>query len=501
MSIRRVTRVLGAATLVASATFAASSGSASAATTTCPDGWTAVETMACEYRVTTSGEFALPDGWGPFDYLVIGGGGGGGGGSVSPSLDSGDQSLWEGGGGGGGAGGYTLCVAKTGTSVAVTIGAGGTGGKGDDNVVGVNNRSGDGGDGESSSAGDCTAAGGKGGKGSGLYDYSGSTMPGMGGFSGNDENGTGGYINCSSSWQHPRCGTSGFYAPAGGSGGSPGSGNQGYGGANVAEGGGNGRSGVFFNGLPVNGNFRGAVMNLPGSGGGGAKFGGSAVDGGGAGGSVGTGPAIVPAVAGTANTGGGGGGGSSFQVSTWNAAPTSKGVGDGAAGGSGVVIIRVAAKMSSGGSGNTGGSGSSGGSGTNTDSGTSGATSTKVPGAPRQVTVVRTGSSAVVSWLPPISNGGSPIIGYKVAASTGQSCSTKAQVRKCTITGITDASAVTFRVHALNVVGAGQRAAKSAVPDLPSAGLSATHAMWWAVLLLGGGYVTTRRRRRPTIGW
>jgi hypothetical protein len=106
-------------------------------------------------------------------------------------------------------------------------------------------------------------------------------------------------------------------------------GNNGGDGASTAGGGGGGAGAVGANATSGNGGAGGAgasssitgsaVSRAGGGGGGGTSSGGSATDGGGAG-SVNTG------TAGTANTGGGGGGG-------WNVAS--------AAGGSGVVIVRV----------------------------------------------------------------------------------------------------------------------------------------------------------------
>ena len=79
------------------------------------------------------------------------------------------------------------------------------------------------------------------------------------------------------------------------------------------------------------------------------------------------------------------------------------------------------------------------------------------PGSPQNVTVVAAGGQAVVSWTPPISNGGSPIISYSVSTG-GHSCSytvSSPETDTCTITGLTNGSSYTFSVTATNGVGTG----------------------------------------------
>ena len=88
------------------------------------------------------------------------------------------------------------------------------------------------------------------------------------------------------------------------------------------------------------------------------------------------------------------------------------------------------------------------------------------PGAPQNVSVVAAGGQAVVSWTPPASNGGSPIISYSVSAGA-RSCSytvSSPETDSCTITGLTNGSSYTFSVTATNGLGAGS----------PSAGVPTT---------------------------
>jgi hypothetical protein len=248
------------------------------------------------YRIhtfTSSGTFEVAEG-GDVEYLVVAGGGGGG--AVH--------------GGGGGAGGF-----RTGSgfsissgSYPITVGAGGTGG-------GTNSRSPGG---SNSTFSTITSIGGGGG---GTYATSPSsplTTGGTGGSGGGGGSGEGG-------------------SGSGGSG-TPGQGNNGGNalapgsGAICGGGGGAGSAGSNAN-IPGNGG-NGSASSISGSsvtyGGGGGGGGDSRISPAGSGGSGGGGAGSTNGspVAGTTNTGGGGGGaGYSNQT-------------NGAAGGSGIVIIR-----------------------------------------------------------------------------------------------------------------------------------------------------------------
>lgn len=83
-----------------------------------------------------------------------------------------------------------------------------------------------------------------------------------------------------------------------------------------------------------------------------------------------------------------------------------------------------------------------------------------VPGAPTGVTVLVGFSSATVSFTAPISNGGSPIIGFKAIASTGQEATGSASPINITVPSDVD---VTVTVVAINSVGE----SAPSVPSLP----------------------------------
>jgi len=78
-----------------------------------------------------------------------------------------------------------------------------------------------------------------------------------------------------------------------------------------------------------------------------------------------------------------------------------------------------------------------------------------VPGAPTSVTATSDADSrSVVSWMAPISDGGTAIAGYTVRASPGgATCSTASTM--CTVTGLANGTAYAFTVTAVNSVGAG----------------------------------------------
>ncbi|MEC8860421.1 MAG: DUF6701 domain-containing protein [Pseudomonadota bacterium] len=254
------------------------------------------------HTFNSSGTFVPPPGVSSVDVLVVAGGGGGGT----------SQAFGDAGAGGGGAGGLVYRTGfAVGSSVAVTVGAGGTAGVGPGHQTGGN--------GGNSVFGSLTALGGGGG-------FGGNGQGNSGGSGGGSRGANGGAAT------QPGAATTGSGSAGGNSGGSPagaaatGGGGAGGAGQNLAgttgEAGGNGGVGLSYN-------ISGTATFYAGGGGGGAAQNRAAGGTGGNGGGGNGGNNTTPATAGTANRGGGGGGGNNSI--------------NGAAGGSGVVIVRYAA--------------------------------------------------------------------------------------------------------------------------------------------------------------
>ena len=269
------------------------------------------------YHIFTGSGTFTPNQAFNIEYLVIGGGGGGGDG-------------WRGGGGGaggyrssvsgektGGGGNAESAVAVTAQGYTITVGAGGAGGSAASGTSGV----------ASSIAGSgfttITATGGGGGGGNYASDADGATGGSGGGGGGHaSDAGEGGTVSSPTQGYAGGDGlTSSTYALGGGGGGAGGVGQNASPGTGATDGDG---------GVGLSSSITGSAVRRGGGGGGGGYDTNTnaavAVDGGGNGG-VGN-PVSSAPVAGTANTGGGGGGNSSGAA------------GDGAAGGSGIVIIR-----------------------------------------------------------------------------------------------------------------------------------------------------------------
>ena len=96
------------------------------------------------------------------------------------------------------------------------------------------------------------------------------------------------------------------------------------------------------------------------------------------------------------------------------------------------------------------------------------ATPATVPNAPAAPTVARGNAEVTVTWVAPTVNGGSAITGYTATAyaagvSTGKSCSTTSLTAvTCTVTGLTNGTAYTFKVKATNAVGSTESVASAA---------------------------------------
>ena len=90
------------------------------------------------------------------------------------------------------------------------------------------------------------------------------------------------------------------------------------------------------------------------------------------------------------------------------------------------------------------------------------------PSAPQDVVGVPGDREVVVSWQPPASAGSFPVSEYLVTAGPGgQTCLTKAPALTCTVTGLTNGTAYTFVVKALNGAGwgGGSRASSPVTPS------------------------------------
>jgi hypothetical protein len=105
--------------------------------------------------------------------------------------------------------------------------------------------------------------------------------------------------------------------------------------------------------------------------------------------------------------------------------------------------------------------------GTGAPSGTSNAVvPATVPGAPTIGTATAGKKSAKLTWTAPSSNGGSAIIHYVITPSSGSPV-TVGDVTSDTVTGLTNGTAYTFTVRAVNSVGTGAASgkSKSVTPD------------------------------------
>ena len=126
------------------------------------------------------------------------------------------------------------------------------------------------------------------------------------------------------------------------------------------------------------------------------------------------------------------------------------------------------------------------------------------PDAPTEVGAERRDGGALVSWTAPF-DGGSPITQYVVTASTGGGCTTQGATA-CAVTGLSNGTAVTFTVEAINAAGTSvlSEPSSSITPTWSSSDLSAPSRpsppsatayagvarMTWTAPLNGGAPIT-----------
>lgn len=84
------------------------------------------------------------------------------------------------------------------------------------------------------------------------------------------------------------------------------------------------------------------------------------------------------------------------------------------------------------------------------------------PGPPTKVVPAPADRALVVSWHPPLDEGGAPVTGYEAVTQPRLgSCTTVAPVTSCTISGLNNGQSFTVTVRAFNVAGPGEPSAPS----------------------------------------
>ena len=135
------------------------------------------------------------------------------------------------------------------------------------------------------------------------------------------------------------------------------------------------------------------------------------------------------------------------------------------------------------------------------------------PGAPTGVTAVAGDTQVVLSWLAPVSNGGSPLTGYTVdyrlaSASAWTTAVSGVVGLSATVNGLANGSTYIFRISAVNAIDANAANPVSAVPTgAPGApsGITATAgdgeaSLNWTAPISNGGTPITGYRVEKSVG-